>query len=167
MDRAARAIAEWKAERPDLDGLPMVVFGRLAEAAHTVTNDHLRPFLQASGLPAGEFDVLATLRRAGPPYALTPTALYDATMVTSGAMTGRVDRLEKAGLVQRKDDPADRRGTIVALTKKGFALIDDMIGRHVENERRMLAGLSRKEQETLAMLLGKLIATLPTPPSRA
>ncbi|MBR1218764.1 MarR family transcriptional regulator [Bradyrhizobium sp. U87765 SZCCT0131] len=166
MDRAARAIDEWKTQRPDLDGLPMMVFGRLAEAAHAVAHDHLRPFLQASGLPAGEFDVLATLRRAEPPHALTPTALYDATMVTSGAMTGRIDRLEKAGLVQRKDDPADRRGTIVALTRKGFTLIDDIITRHVENERRLLAGLSRKEQETLANLLGKLIATLPASPSR-
>jgi DNA-binding MarR family transcriptional regulator len=161
MDRAARAIAEWKRERPDLDGLPMMVFGRLAEAAHSAAHDHIRPFLLANGLQPGEFDVLATLRRAGAPYALTPTALYDATMVTSGAMTGRIDRLEKAGLVERKNDPADRRGTIVALTKKGFATIDKLIPLHVENEGRLLSALSRKEQEMLATLLGKLIGTLP------
>ncbi|WGS18070.1 MULTISPECIES: MarR family transcriptional regulator [unclassified Bradyrhizobium] len=161
MDRAARAIEEWKRERPDLNGLPMMVFGRLAEAAHSVAHNHLRPFLLTNGFQPAEFDVLATLRRAGAPYGLTPTALYDATMVTSGAMTGRIDRLEKAGLVERQSDPADRRGTIVALTKKGFAMIDKVIALHVENERRLLSGLSRKEQETLAGLLGKLIETLP------
>ncbi len=162
MDRAARAIKEWSRARPDLDGLPMMVFGRLAEAAHSAAHDHIRPFLLANGMQPSEFDVLATLRRAGEPHALTPTALYEATMVTSGAMTGRLDRLEKAGLVERKDDPLDRRGTIVVLTKKGFATIDKVISKHVENERHMLSGLSRKDQETLAALLGKLIETLPT-----
>lgn len=139
----------------------MMVFGRLAEAAQLVAHNHIRPFLVANGLQPSEFDVLATLRRAGAPYALTPTALYDATMVTSGAMTGRIDRLEKAGFVERQSDPSDRRGTIVALTKKGRGTIDRVISLHVENERRLLSSLSRKEQETLSFLLGKLIESLP------
>lgn len=161
MNRATRAADEWTRERPDLDPLPMAVLGSLAEAAQLVARDYLRPFFAAHGLQPGEFDVLATLRRAGPPHALSPTALYDATMVTSGAMTGRIDRLEGAGWVARQPDPGDRRGTLVALTPHGHALIDRLMGHHVANEQRVLAGLSRAEQETLLALLAKLLATLP------
>lgn len=161
MDRASRACEEWRRERPDLDPLPMALFGRLAEAAHRVAREHLGPFFAEHGLQAGEFDVLATLRRAGPPHALSPTALFDATMVTSGAMTGRIDRLERAGWAVRRPDPQDRRMTLVALTPEGFALIDRVVGLHVENERRLLDGLTREEQERLSSLLGRLIATLP------
>ena len=163
MDRASRAFEQWQRERPDLDGLAMALFGRLAEAAQRVARDHLNPLFQAQGLAPGEFDVLATLRRSGPPYALSPTALYDATMVTSGAMTGRIDRLEKAGWVVRAPDPEDRRGVLVSLTGAGRTLTDEVVTRHVANEVRLLAGLSRREQETLADLLGKLLATLPEP----
>lgn len=159
--RATRATEEWTRERPDLDPLPMAVLGSLAEAAQLVAQDHLRPFFAAHGLQPGEFDVLATLRRAGPPHALSPTALYEATMVTSGAMTGRIDRLERAGWVARQPDPADRRGTLVGLTQPGLALIDGLMAPHVANEQRVLAGLSRAEQETLLNLLGKLLATMP------
>ena len=161
MDRATRAAEEWARERPDLDLLPMALLGVLAEAAHVIARDHLRPFFAAHGLQAGEFDVLATLRRAGHPYALTPTALYGATMVTSGAMTGRIDRLEQAGWVTRQPDPSDRRGILVALTKQGHELIDGMVAAHVANERRVLTGLSRADQETLLRLLTKLLAALP------
>lgn len=163
MDRAQRAFEQWARERPDLDGLAMALLGRLAEAAQLIAREHLGPLFREHGLQAGEFDVLATLRRAGPPYALSPTALYDATMVTSGAMTARIDRLEKAGWVARAPDPDDRRGVLVSLTPTGRALIDKVVTRHVENEVRLLAGLSRREQETLSRLLGKLIATLPKP----
>lgn len=168
MDRARRALDEWRRERPDLDGLPMLVLGRLAEAAQRVAGERLRPFFTAHGLQPGEFDVLATLRRAGPPHALSPTALYDATMVTSGAMTGRLDRLDAAGLIRRQPDPADRRGVLVVLTPEGFALIDRIMGGHVANGQGALAGLTRSDQERLAELLGKLIAGLdgsaPAPP---
>lgn len=163
MDRAERAYRQWAVERPDIDGLPMMVLGRLGEAAQRVTRDHLWPLFARHDLQAGDFDVLATLRRSGPPYALSPTALYDATMVTSGTMTSRVDRLEKAGWVAREPDPDDRRGRLVALTKPGFALIDRAVTEHVANETRVLAGLTRKEQETLSDLLSKLIDTLPAP----
>lgn len=136
----------------------MLVLGRLAEAAQSVSVGRLRPFFAAHGLQPGEFDVLATLRRAGSPHALSPTALYDATMVTSGAMTGRLDKLDAAGLIRREPDPGDRRGVLVVLTPKGFALINGMMGGHVANGGAALAGLTREEQEVLAELLGKVIA---------
>ncbi len=161
MERATRATDEWARERPDLDPLPMAVLGSLAEAAQLVARDHLRPFFAAHGLQLGEFDVLATLRRAGPPHALSPTALFEATMVTSGAMTGRIDRLERAGWVARRPDPGDRRGTLVTLTPEGHDLIDGLMPLHVANKQRVLSGLSRAEQEALLGLLTKLLATLP------
>lgn len=160
MDRAARAIEQWKRERPDLDVSPMAVIGRLSEAASLISRDRLAPLFARFGLQQGEFDVLATLRRSGTPYALTPTELYEATMVTSGAMTARLDRLEKAGLIQRARHPSDRRGVVVQLTAKGLELIDEALAAHVANEHRTLAGLTREDRETLAKLLEKLIGSL-------
>ena len=159
MDRAAKAVEQWKRERPDLDASPMLVLGRLNEASSLVARERLAPLFARFGLQAGEFDVLATLRRSGRPYALTPTALYEATMVTSGAMTNRLDRLEKAGLILRGPHPNDRRGIVVQLTEKGLALIDEALTAHVANEHEILAGLSSAERETLAQLLEKLIAS--------
>lgn len=160
MDRAARAIEQWRKERPDLDVHPMSVLGRLSEAASLIARDRLNPLFARFGLQRGEFDVLATLRRSGPPYALTPTALYEATMVTSGAMTSRLDRLEKSGLITRGSHPDDRRGVIVQLTEKGRALIDEAVTAHVENEWQILSGLTREEQDSLAELLEKLIRSV-------
>jgi len=160
MDRAAKAIEQWKRERPDLDVSPMGVLGRLNEASSLIARDRLAPLFARFGLQAGEFDVLATLRRSGAPYTLTPTALYEATMVTSGAMTNRLDRLEKAGLILRGPHPNDRRGIVVQLTEKGLALIDDAVTAHVANEHEILAGLTGAERETLAQLLGKLIESV-------
>lgn len=141
----------------------MALFGRLNEASRRVLEDHVRPLFAEHGLQGGEFDVLATLRRSGEPYALTPTALYRDTMVTSGAMTGRIDRLQKAGHVERRRDPDDRRGTLVALTPQGFALIDRIVGLHVANQERLLSGLDGEERATLSRVLGKLLAALPEP----
>ncbi|MER9894421.1 MarR family transcriptional regulator [Mesorhizobium sp. M0119] len=160
MDRAAKAIEQWKKERPDLDVSPMAVLGRLSEAASLIARERLAPLFASYGLQSGEFDVLATLRRSGPPYALTPTALYEATMVTSGAMTNRLDRLEKSGLITRGPHPDDRRGIVVQLTGKGLALIDEAVAAHVANEHQILSGLARPEQIMLARLLEKLIASL-------
>jgi DNA-binding MarR family transcriptional regulator len=160
MDRAARAIEQWRRERPDLDVSPMGVIGRLNEASSLIARDRLAPVFARFGLQSGEFDVLATLRRSGAPYALTPTELYEATMVTSGAMTARLDRLEKAGLVQRAPHPSDRRGVVVQLTANGLALVDEALGAHVANEHEILAGLTGEERETLAKLLEKLIGSL-------
>ncbi len=159
-DRAGRAYLEWQRERPDLEALPMVLFGRLNEISERARKDHIRPFFAGHGLQGGEFDVLATLRRSGAPYALNPTALYEATMVTSGAMTARIDKLETAGLVERRRDPDDRRGTLVALSDTGFALIDRLMSLHVANQTRLLAGMTDLEQAELTRLLGKLVQGL-------
>ncbi|MGN6145488.1 MAG: MarR family winged helix-turn-helix transcriptional regulator [Mesorhizobium sp.] len=160
MDRAGKAIAQWRKERPDLDVSPMAVLGRLGEAATLVARDRLAPLFARYGLQHGEFDVLATLRRSGAPFSLTPTALYETTMVTSGAMTNRLDRLEKAGLIRRVPHPSDRRGLMVQLTEEGRELIDRAVEAHIENEHRILSGLDTEERERLAALLEKLIAGL-------
>ncbi len=159
MGRAARAIEQWRRERPDLDVRPMAVIGRISEASSLISRERLAPVFAQFGLQQGEFDVLATLRRSGAPHALTPTALYEATMVTSGAMTNRLDRLEKAGLIARQPHPDDRRGVMVQLTGKGKELIDEAVAAHVANEHRILAGVTVEEQEKLIELLEKVIVS--------
>jgi DNA-binding MarR family transcriptional regulator len=160
MDRAEIAVDQWARERPDLPALPMAVFGRLLDAAERVLRDHMNPLFAEAGLQPGEFDVLATLRRSGAPYMLSPTRLYEAAMISSGGMTNRLDRLERAGLVERRPDPNDRRGKLIALTNAGQRVIDETIGRHVANEERMLSALTPAEQDKLNTLLRKLIAAL-------
>lgn len=160
MDRADIAIEQWARERPDLPALPMAVFGRLSDAVELVMRDHMNPLFAEAGLQPGEFDVLATLRRSGEPYMLSPTKLYEAAMISSGGMTNRLDRLERAGFVERRPDPNDRRGKLIALTPAGKQVIDETIGRHVANEARLLSVLTPKEQEQLSQLLKKLIAGL-------
>ena len=160
MDRAEVAVQQWARERPDLPSLPMAILGRLADAAERVTRDHMDPLFAQSGLQRGEFDVLATLRRSGKPYQLSPTQLYEALMISSGGMTARLDRLERAGLVARHPDPDDRRGKLIGLTPAGRRLVDETISRHVANEERILSSLTSAEQERLNALLKKLIAGL-------
>jgi len=160
MDRADVAVDQWARERPDLPALPMAIFGRLADAAERVTRDHMDPLFAQSGLQRGEFDVLATLRRSGKPYMLSPTQLYEALMISSGGMTNRLDRLERAGLVERRPDPNDRRGKLIALTETGQRVVDETIDRHVANEERLLSVLTPAEQEKLNALLKKLITGL-------
>jgi DNA-binding MarR family transcriptional regulator len=160
VDRADVTIEQWARERPDLPSLPMAVLGRLCEAAERVMRDHLNPLFAESGLQPGEFDVLATLRRSGEPYMLSPTQLYETAMISSGGMTNRLDRLESAGLIERRPDPNDRRGKLIALTAVGKRVIDETITRHVANEERVLSVLTPAEQEKLNSLLRKLIAGL-------
>ena len=160
MDRADVAVAQWDRERPDLPSLPMAIFGRLSDALECAMRNHMNPLFAEASLQPGEFDVLATLRRSGSPYMLSPTRLYEAAMISSGGMTSRVDRLERAGLVERRPDPNDRRGKLIALTERGKRVIDETIGRHVANEQRMLSVLTSAEQEKLNTLLKKLIAGL-------
>src|SRR5437763_1623513 len=121
-DHIDRIIAEWHRERPDLDTRPMETFGRLFRAAELA--DRGLTAMGGYGLEPGWFDVLAALRRAGPPYQLNPTALRESTMLSSGGMTKRLDRLTEAGLIERRPDPGDRRGTLVRLTRRGRAAID-------------------------------------------
>ena len=159
-DRASRAAAQWAVQRPDLDMLPMEVLGRLNEASQLVIRERQTPLFARYGLQHGEFDVLATLRRASERDGLTPTALFEAAMMSSGGMTARIDRLEKAGLVERRPHPSDRRATLVRLTDKGFDLIDSIMPSHQDTAREALAGLSPEEQMTLNTLLARLIAGL-------
>lgn len=118
----------------------MGLFGRLKRLT-----DHLQAEIDAvyrkHGLSFAAFDVLATLRRSGPPYALSPTDLINWTMVTSGTMTNRIDRLQTQGLIERRPNPEDGRSTVVALTEAGFALIDTVINEHVANQHRLIAQL--------------------------
>ncbi len=161
MDRAQHAADQWQKEWPQINNLPMLTLGRLAELANRVMQDEIEPLFAQHGLHPGEFDVLATLRRSGPPYTLTPTQLYEATMVSSGGMTNRLDRLEKADFVERRKNPNDRRGVIVALTKTGFEKIVHVIPLHIENEERILASLTSQEVDQLNNLTKKLLAGLP------
>lgn len=136
----------------------MILLGRLAEAGTVIMRDRLNPLFATFGLQPGEFDVLATLRRSGAPYALTPTELYEAAMISSGSMTNRIDRLEQAGLVERRRNPRDGRGTLVGLSPQGLALIDEAITGHVANQHAVVHGLTKPEQDQLSALLAKLLA---------
>ncbi|WP_428155977.1 MarR family winged helix-turn-helix transcriptional regulator [Brevundimonas sp.] len=159
-DRASRAAAQWAVQRPDLDMLPMELLGRLNEASQLVIRERQTPLFARYGLQHGEFDVLATLRHSRERGGLTPTALFEAAMMSSGGMTARIDRLEKSGLVERRPHPSDRRATLVRLTDKGFDLIDSIMPSHQDTAREALAGLSPDEQKTLNALLARLIAGL-------
>jgi DNA-binding MarR family transcriptional regulator len=158
-DAISRVRAQWKAVRPDLDTSPMGIIGRIFRL-ELLAGEKLRRGLQPLELDLGSFDVLATLFRAGSKYRLTPTALYRELILSSGAMTNRLDGLERSGWVKRLADPSDRRGTLIELTAKGKALINQAIELHLENEATMVAALSQDERKRLAALLGKLLATL-------
>lgn len=145
-------MAQWGVQRPDLDVSPMGVIGRLHRLG-VVLNDELRPVFAEAGLGDGDFDVLAALRRSDPPHELTPGQLASSTMVTSGAVTKRVDRLERQGLVRRTVADDDGRSRRVSLTDKGFALVDELVEKHVANEHRLLSGLTELERSRLAHLL--------------
>jgi DNA-binding MarR family transcriptional regulator len=153
-------LEQWQRERPDLDSSPIGVIGRISRLAREL-EARLEPIYRAHGLEPGWHDVLATLRRTGPPYQLRPTEFTDALMLTSSGTTKRLDRLEHAGLITRAPDPADRRGTLITLTPKGRELIDNVTEAHLDNERNLLAALSESEQRRLADLLRKLRLGLP------
>lgn len=158
-DPVDEILAQWQKERPDLDVSPMGIIGRTTRLAKLLKNEIGKTFTQF-GLNPGEFDVLATLRRSGKPYQLSPTELYNSMMVSSGTMTHRIDGLEKVKLVKRIPDPSDRRGTLIRLTDRGFDLIEKTVEAHVENEHRILDALDRSELEVFTRLLRKLLLSL-------
>jgi len=153
-------LGQWRRERPDLDPSPIGVVGRISRLAREL-EQRLKPVYREHGLEPGWHDVLATLRRAGPPHRLRPTEFTSALMLTSSGTTKRLDRLERAGLIVRGPDPADRRGTLITLTAAGRRLIDAVTEAHLDNERRLLSALSEAEQRRLADLLRKLQLGLP------
>jgi DNA-binding MarR family transcriptional regulator len=155
-DAVDRVLEQWRTERPDIDASPMGVIGRLSRSAR-VLEHALAQVFATHGLAQGEFDILATLRRSGPPYALTAGALASTSMVTSGAITYRIERLVAKDLVTREVDPDNRRSVIIGLTPTGRRLIDTALLDHVDNEARLLAPLTAKEQAQLAGLLRKLL----------
>ena len=149
-DHVDLLLAQWARQRPDLDCSPMGVLGRVARMA-AIAGREVSEELKECCLLGSDFDILATLRRAGEP--LTPTALYQSAMLSSGAMTARLDKLEQRGLITRQAAPDDRRSLLVNLTDAGLALVDEAVERHLANERRLLAPLTGEEQAQLAALL--------------
>ncbi|RCK49350.1 MarR family winged helix-turn-helix transcriptional regulator [Thalassospira profundimaris] len=158
-DKIDRILAQWRRERPDLDVTQMGVIGRLGRLRNILMMELDRVFRQHD-LNGASFDVLATLRRSGPPYALSPSQLIEWTMVTSGTMTNRLDKLEEAGLITRQRNPEDGRGFVVALTPLGFEMIDAAVTDHVANQHRLLEGLSSDEMGQLDGLLRKWLAAV-------
>ncbi|MFD4247222.1 MarR family winged helix-turn-helix transcriptional regulator [Streptomyces sp. NPDC058525] len=148
---------QWYAVRPELDTAPMAVFGRIYRITKSM-GDAMERTYSRFGISRGEFDVIATLRRSGAPYTLSPRQLSATLMLTTGGMTGRLDKLEKAGLLCRRPDPHDRRGLQVTITDRGLALIDEAVTAGLEVQRAALRGLSEEETAVLTGLLRKLLA---------
>ena len=158
-DAVDRIAEQWAGERPELDVGPMLVVGRIHRVAELL-DQGLRPVFAQAELGNGDFDVLASLRRAGAPYKLTPTELAGTTMVTSGAVTKRVDRLVQQGLVERTVSSTDGRGRVVALTGKRRQVQEDLHPQHLANEDRLLGALDADERRQLGDLLSKLLLSL-------
>jgi len=161
-DRIDVSVEQWRRERPDLDVAALALLGRLFRVAELAGTELARP-LRARGLDNGWFDLIAALRRAGPPYELHPTELMATTLLSSGGMTKRIDRLVDAGLVERRPDPRDRRATLVRLTRRGKRTADAALEIHVAGEESLLGALSQAERRTLDVLLRKLLQALDDP----
>ncbi|HEX5967967.1 MAG TPA: MarR family transcriptional regulator [Intrasporangium sp.] len=152
-------VSAWRRERPDLDVTPLEVLSRVSRLARRL--DLARGSAFADHLLDGwAFDVLSALRRAGEPYELSPGQLVQQTLVTSGTMTNRVDRLERSGFVERRPDPSDRRGVLVHLTPRGRDVVDAAMADLIEQEKTLLSELSQTDQATLASLLRRMLAPL-------
>jgi DNA-binding MarR family transcriptional regulator len=159
-DGVDQILEQWERERPDLDHSPIGVVGRVSRLAREL-EARLALVYREHGLEPGWHDVLATLRRQGPPYRLRPSGFSGSLMLTSSGTTKRLDRLEQAGLIERDPDPQDRRGVLITLTPAGVELIDKVTTAHMANEARLLAALSDADRERLAGLLRKLQLGLP------
>jgi DNA-binding MarR family transcriptional regulator len=156
-DEVDDLISAWSRERPDLDLAPVAVFSRISRLAKHLDLARREAFT-AHEIEGYEFDVLAALRRAGEPYELSPGRLLRETLVTSGTMTNRVDRLTERGLVERHPDPEDRRGVLVRLTPEGKGRVDAAFTALLEAERDLLADLPARARTDLARLLRTLLA---------
>jgi DNA-binding MarR family transcriptional regulator len=165
-DDVDRIVEAWRRERPDLDVGPLHVLSRVSRLARHLDLARGAAFAQ-HGLEGWEFDVLSALRRAGAPYELSPGQLVAQTLVTSGTMTNRVDRLERRGLVGRSPDPNDRRGVIVTLTPNGRQVVDSAMADLLDREHAILSGLGEVDQTRLADSLRELLAPFETTPRRS
>jgi len=158
-DSISVLLDEWHRERPDLDPAPFAVFGRIWRLSANLSSASAK-WLAPLGLNFESFSLIVTLRRSGPPYELNPTALYRESLISSGAITNRIDRVEALGLVKRLPDPNDRRGTIVRLTRKGRSLADRAIELHFNSLAGYLSNLTADERSNLATQLGKLLLSI-------
>ncbi|MEC3955791.1 MarR family transcriptional regulator [Nocardia sp. CDC153] len=158
-DAVDQITAAWRAQRPDVDTSPMEIFGRLSRLGRLVDRE-LTDFFRGHGLERWEFDVLATLRRSGNESGLSAGALNKAAMITSGAITNRIDRLTAKGWVDRVPDPNDRRAIKVVLTDSGRTLVDRLLPLHVSNEERLLSALTPTDRQTLIPILRKFSESL-------
>lgn len=163
-DEVDRLVAAWRRERADLDLRPMEVLSRVSRLSHHLDRARRQAFTD-HGIESWEFDVLAALRRARAPYQLSPGQLLTQTLVTSGTMTNRIDRLEGRGLVKRLPDPHDRRGVLVRLTAAGRASVDAAFADLLDRERELLAALPATDRATLADLLRRLVTPFDNPES--
>lgn len=159
-DPIDRIVAEWNRERPQLDVSVTHVLQRISRL-YLLQSASFAAVFDRYGITFGEFEVLAALVRSGPRYQMSPTRLIDAVVLSSGAMTNRIDRVEALGLVERLPDPSDRRGTLVALTRAGQQTVDAAVVAHLANEEQLLSALSAAERGTLARLLRKLLLSEP------
>lgn len=163
-DEVDAIVARWETQRPDLDVAPLQVLSRVSRLARHLDRARRAAFA-AYGLESWEFDVLSALRRQGSPYRLSPGALLRATLVTSGTMTNRIDRLEASRLVRRHPDPQDKRGVLVELTGEGLRRVDAAMADLLAREHELLAGLGTHQQRELAGLLRVLLAPFDTVPA--
>lgn len=157
MDAIDKVVEQWATEKPDLDTQPMAMMGRLMRIAKYMESE-VAKLHKRYDLKLGEFDVLATLRRSGQPYRLTPSALIDSMMLTSGAMTNRLDKLETKGLIAREHSQADRRSVTVQLTDQGLTVIDKLMQEHVAVQANLVAGIGAKQRDQLNGLLKTWLA---------
>lgn len=155
-DEVDRIVVAWERERPDLDVAPLRILSRVSRLARHLDLARSAAFAER-GLELWEFDVLSALRRSGKPYQLSPGQLVNQTLVTSGTMTNRVDRLAARGFVERSPDPNDRRGVIVALTDAGREIVDAALADLLDRERELLARLPERDRTALAALLRELL----------
>ena len=158
-DAVDRIVEQWAGERPELETTAMEVFGRVIRLARRAGDEVGRVYEQ-HGLGRPEFDVLATLRRSGSPYQLSPGALAAAMMMSTGGTTARLDRLEQRGLIRRSPDPDDRRGVLVALTGPGLELVEAALTAGLARQQEMLAHVPARQQRQLAGLLRQVLGPL-------
>ena len=155
QDEVDRILGEWAAARPDLDIAPLAVFSRMTRITKHLDRARVHAF-ERSGLAGRLFDALAVLRRRGGTYGHGPKTLVQQTMVSSGTMTNRIDRMVERDLVRRLTDPNDGRGVLVEMTAQGQTLVDAAMTRLADAEERLIGGLPRAERDRLAALLRKL-----------